>query len=35
MQEYNYSSKRAQEALDMLTDEQLKSIRESYKTGGK
>jgi NACalpha-BTF3-like transcription factor len=35
MQEYNYSSKRAQEALDMLTNEQLKSIRESYKTGGK
>lgn len=35
MQQYDYSAKRAQEALDMLTDEQLKSIRESYKTGGR
>ena len=35
MEEYDYSAKRAQEALDMLTDEQLKSIRESYKTGGR
>lgn len=35
MQQYDYSAKRAQEALDMLTDDQLKSIRESYKTGGR
>lgn len=35
MQQYDYSAKRAQEALDMLNDEQLKSIRESYKTGGR
>ena len=35
MQQYDYSAKRPQEALDMLNDEQLKSIRESYKTGGR
>ena len=35
MQQYDYSAKRAQEALDMLSDEQIKSIRESYKTGGR
>lgn len=35
MQQYDYSAKRAQEALDLLTDDQLKNIRESYKTGGR
>lgn len=35
MQEYDYSAKRAQEALEMLNESQVKSIREKYITGGK
>lgn len=35
MKEYNYSSKRAQEALTLLTDEQLAELRSKYDTGGK
>lgn len=35
MKEYDYSAKRAQEALEMLTETQLKDMREKYITGGK
>lgn len=35
MNEYNYSSKRAQEVLDILSEEQIKTIRDKYNTGGR
>lgn len=35
MTEYNYSAKRAQEALSILTQEQLKELRIRYDSGGK
>ena len=35
MEFYNYSSEKAKQALSVLTDEQLKTIEEKLKTGGK
>lgn len=35
MEFYNYSSDKAKQALSVLTDEQLKTIEEKLKTGGK
>ena len=35
MKAYGYSSQKAAEALEILTDAQLVAIRESYSTGGK
>ena len=35
MKEYNYSAKRAQEALTLLTDHQLVELRAKYDTGGR
>jgi NACalpha-BTF3-like transcription factor len=35
MKEYDYSIKRAQEALEMLSEQQLKDMREKYVIGGK
>lgn len=35
MEFYNYSSDKAKQALAVLTDEQLKTIEEKLKTGGK
>lgn len=32
---YGYSIKRALEAIDLLTSEQLKELRQSYATGGR
>lgn len=32
---YGYSTKRALEAIDLLTSEQLKELRQSYATGGR
>jgi hypothetical protein len=32
---YNYSSRRALEALDLLNDEQIKELRAKYSYGGK
>lgn len=33
--EYSYSKKKALEVLDMLSSEQLKDIKEKYRTGGR
>lgn len=35
MKEYDYSAKRAQEALTLLTDHQLVELRAKYDTGGR
>lgn len=35
MRVYNYSAKRANEALSLLTDEQLKSLRKTSALGGR
>jgi hypothetical protein len=35
MKEYNYSSAKAIEALELLTEEQLKLIREKHSIGGR
>ena len=35
MQEYEYSAKRAQEALSILSSEQLESIKAKHSTGGR
>lgn len=35
MKVYGYSAQKAAEALEILTDAQLSSLRESYSTGGK
>ena len=35
MEFYNYSSEKAKQALTVLTEEQLKTIEEKLKTGGK
>jgi NACalpha-BTF3-like transcription factor len=35
MKEYDYSIKRAQEALEMLSEAQLKELKEKHKTGGR
>lgn len=35
MKHFNYSSQKAIEVLDILTDEQLKQLSEMYDTGGK
>ena len=35
MKEYEYSAKRAQEVLSILTEDQLKEIRSRYETGGR
>jgi hypothetical protein len=33
--EYSYSKKRALEVIDILSSEQLKALKEKYKTGGR
>lgn len=35
MNEYGYSAKKAMEALSILTEDQLKTIRDKYYTGGR
>lgn len=35
MKEYNYSSQKAMQALELLTEEQIKELKEKYKTGGR
>lgn len=35
MKEYNYSSEKAARALEILNEDQLKSLREKFYTGGK
>lgn len=35
MSVYNYSTEKAIRALELLTEDQLKSLRESYYTGGR
>lgn len=35
MNEYGYSAKKALEALSILTEDQLKTIRDKYYTGGR
>lgn len=35
MQAYQYSSQKAVQALELITEDQLNSIREAYSTGGK
>jgi len=35
MKEYGYSSEKAARALELLTEEQVKTLKEKYKTGGR
>lgn len=35
MNAYNYSSEKAASALEILTDEQIKNLRDSYSQGGR
>lgn len=35
MKEYGYSSQKAVQALELLTDKQIKELKEKYKTGGR
>ncbi len=35
MKVYDYSSQRASEALDLLTEDQLKELRQQYSEGGR
>lgn len=35
MKEYNYSNQKALQIIDLLTESQLKELREKYKTGGR
>jgi len=35
MQEYNYSHQKALQVISILSDEQLKELREKYKIGGR
>lgn len=35
MREYDYSHQKALQVLDILTETQLKDLREKYKTGGR
>ena len=35
MNAYNYSSEKAAAALEILTDEQIKNLRDSYSRGGR
>lgn len=35
MTEYNYSHQKALQIIDLLTESQLKELREKYKTGGR
>lgn len=35
MKEYSYSSQKAAQALELLTDKQMKELKEKYKTGGR
>lgn len=35
MKEYDYSAKRAQEALSMLSEDQIKELRSKHATGGR
>lgn len=35
MRHFNYSAQKASDALEILTQDQLKSLREMYQTGGR
>ena len=35
MQAYDYSSEKAAIALELLTEDQLKQIRDNFQTGGR
>lgn len=35
MKEYNYSSQKALQAMQLLTDDQIKEIKKKYETGGR
>ena len=35
MREYGYSSQKAMQALEILTEDQIKELKEKYKTGGR
>lgn len=35
MKEYGYSSQKAAQALEILSDKQIKELKEKYKTGGR
>jgi hypothetical protein len=35
MREYGYSAQKAAQALELLTEKQIKELQEKYKTGGR